>query len=88
MTITTNKCSDPDCSEYGKATIPHSRHSCRCRVNIRVIDVSPPLSTRDYDWCAIDNDHYDGEPGSPVGYGRTADAAIADLMEQIEEARS
>jgi hypothetical protein len=34
-------------------------------------------------WTATDDDGY--EPGSPIGAGRSEAAAIADLMEQIEE---
>jgi hypothetical protein len=33
-------------------------------------------------WTAIDADSYDG-PGSPVGWGATEAAAIADLREQV-----
>jgi hypothetical protein len=46
--------------------------------------VYPPIPVRDFDWRAVDDDTYDG-PGSPIGYGRTEAAAIADLLEQIEE---
>jgi hypothetical protein len=35
-------------------------------------------------WTAIDADAYDG-PESPIGYGATAEEAIADLLDQIEE---
>ena len=80
--ITTNKCSDRGCPSFGKS--PST--SCRCRINIRVINVCPPIPINDFDWCAIDNDRFAGEPGDHVGYGPTADAAIEDLMQQIEEA--
>lgn len=80
--ITTNKCSDPDCPSYGKS--PST--SCGCRVNIRVINVSPPVPTGEFDWCAINDDTYDGADSDPIGYGPTKDAAIADLMQQIEAA--
>lgn len=43
-----------------------------------------PIPIRDYDWCAV-RDDYDGEPGTPVGYGKTAEAAIADLRREIED---
>tara|TARA_R100001086_G_scaffold225289_2_gene143568 strand:- start:20991 stop:21197 length:207 start_codon:yes stop_codon:yes gene_type:complete len=36
-------------------------------------------------WVAVDADTYDG-PGSPIGQGRTKEAAITDLLEQIYEA--
>ena len=35
-------------------------------------------------WVAVDDDTYDG-PGSPIGSGSTEQAAIDDLMEQLEE---
>lgn len=48
-----------------------------------------PGPDRQFDWSAIDDDSYDGAPDSPtrnqIGYGRTEAAAIADLLEQIEE---
>lgn len=86
--ITTNKCSNPDCPSFGKATIPSKNHSCKCRVNIRVVYVAPPIPTNSHDWCAINDDTYEGYATDPIGYGPTADAAIADLMQQIEERRS
>lgn len=43
-----------------------------------------PIPPREFDWSAVDDDTYDGE-GCPIGYGATEAAAIADLMEQIEE---
>jgi hypothetical protein len=38
-------------------------------------------------WTAVDDDTYDG-PCCPIGVGRTEAAAIADLMDQIEEQES
>jgi hypothetical protein len=35
-------------------------------------------------WVAYDDDVYDG-PGSTIGWGETPEAAIADLMEQLNE---
>lgn len=56
-------------------------------MKIRTVYEYPPIPIRDYDWYAIDDDTYDGAPDShdPVGWGRTEEAAIADLMEQIAE---
>jgi len=42
-----------------------------------------PWSLRQFDWSAIDDDTHD--EGRPVGYGRTEQEAVEDLMEQIEE---
>ena len=39
-----------------------------------------------FDWEAWDDDTYD--EGGPYGYGRTEEAAIKDLKEQIEENNS
>jgi hypothetical protein len=44
----------------------------------------PPITLRGFDWKAIDADSYDGH-GCPIGYGATADEAIADLKEQLSE---
>ncbi len=49
----------------------------------------PPIPDRQFDWSAIDSDTYDGAPDtsppSPIGYGPTEAAAIADLLEQIAD---
>lgn len=52
----------------------------------------PPIPVRDMDWSAVD-DNYDcdcDEDGffsnCPIGHGATEAEAIADLIEQIEEA--
>jgi hypothetical protein len=45
----------------------------------------PPIPIRSFDWSAIDDDTYDGTPGCPIGRGETERAAIADLLEQLEE---
>jgi hypothetical protein len=57
------------------------------------IKVSGPNPLGEYE--AIDDDTYDAEvidcqwhSSSPVGYGKTKEAAIADLMEQIEERKT
>ena len=45
--------------------------------------VWPPIATRRFDFCAT----FEGyEPGDPVGYGSTREAAETDLMEQVYEA--
>jgi hypothetical protein len=46
--------------------------------------VYPPIPSRSYDWCAITDD-YDGELGSPCGWGSTKEEAIEDLQFQISE---
>ncbi len=47
---------------------------------IDVIRVCPPIPTRAFDWCAT----FDGyEPGDPVGWGVSKQAAILDLMGQL-----
>lgn len=45
-------------------------------------NVYPPIPDRRWDWSAV----FDGyEPGDPIGRGPTEEAAIEDLLEQIEE---
>ena len=48
-----------------------------------------PIPDRRFDWSAIDDDTYDGAEDShcPIGYGPTEAAAIADLLEQMEDER-
>ena len=44
--------------------------------------VHPPIPDRRFDWSAVTDDY---DLGSPIGYGATKEAAITDLMEQLEE---
>ena len=37
-----------------------------------------------FEWMAVDDETYDGE-GCPIGYGKTEQQAIDDLMWKIEE---
>lgn len=53
-------------------------------MKIRTEHVYPPIPIRSFDWCALDDDTYDG-PGSIIGHGPTELLAIADFMEQWEE---
>jgi hypothetical protein len=53
-------------------------------MKIRTYHVYPPIPIRDFDWSAVDDDTYDGE-GCPIGYGRTEQEAIADLLELSKE---
>lgn len=52
-------------------------------LRIRTAEDWKSIPIRDFDWCAVDDDTYDGE-GCPIGYGATEEAAIADLIAQIE----
>ena len=45
--------------------------------------IYPPIPDRSHDWCAVDDDTYEG-PGCKIGYGATEQEAIDDLMEQME----
>ncbi len=49
---------------------------------IRTEHVFPPIPLRQFDWRAVLDDY---EPGCPMGEGPTEAAAIADLLQQIEE---
>lgn len=44
----------------------------------------PPMPYRDHDWCAYDDDTYDGSPGQPIGWGETEQDAIDDLKDQLD----
>lgn len=41
----------------------------------------PPIPIRTLDWSAVDDNY---EPGEPIGYGPTRQAAISDYLEQAE----
>ena len=43
--------------------------------------VLPPIPTTRFDWCAAREGY---EPGDPIGYGPTEQAAIEELIEQEE----
>ena len=45
--------------------------------------VHPPIPDRTMDWDAVEDSY---EPGMPVGWGRTEEIAIQDLLAQIDEA--
>jgi len=51
-------------------------------MEIKTSYIHPPIPSREFDWCA----YVDGHEEGPQGYGRTQEAAIAELMERIEEA--
>jgi hypothetical protein len=58
-------------------------------MKIRTEFVHPPIPDRRFDWSAVDDDTYDGAEDSGnrnmIGYGKTEQEAIADLMAKIEE---
>lgn len=53
-------------------------------MNIKTHYDPKPIPDFRFDWCAVDDDTYDGE-GCPIGYGATEQDAISDLLLQIEE---
>lgn len=63
---------------------------------VRTDCVQPPIPVRDFDWCAVLHDYYDGAPdyeGAPrkhnlctvIGTGATEEKAIDDLLEQVDQ---
>lgn len=51
------------------------------RLVVRTEFVHPPIPDRRWDWCAT----FDGyEPGEPIGYGPTENAAMLDLVSETE----
>lgn len=59
------------------------RAAILAKIKIRTENVYPPIPVRDYDWSAVDDNTY--EPGCPIGWGRTEQAAIDDLIEQLSD---
>jgi hypothetical protein len=56
---------------------------------IRTIFEHPPIPARQFDWAAVFGDEYDGAPDAGpqlIGRGETEAEAIADLLEQAEDA--
>ena len=53
-------------------------------MRIRTDCICPPIPDRRFDWVAMDDETYAG-PGSPIGYGPTKEAAITDLLAQLED---
>lgn len=45
----------------------------------------PPIPVRKFDWAAYDDETYD--IGQPTGLGATKEAAVADLLTQLDEQR-
>ncbi len=61
-------------------------------IKVRTSHDYPPIPVRDMDWSAVDDATYDCDcdqngffTSCPIGRGATEAAAIADLLEQIEE---
>ena len=49
--------------------------------------ICPPIPLRSHDWCAYDELLFDPENDfAPIGWGKTEQEAVADLLRQIEEA--
>jgi hypothetical protein len=54
-------------------------------MKIKTSHIYPPIPDRRFDWSAVDDDTYDYD--QPIGYGRTEEEAIADLLSQLEEVK-
>ena len=59
------------------------RAAILAKIKIRTENVYPPIPVRHWDWSAVDDNTY--EPGCPIGWGRTEQAAIDDLIEQLSD---
>ena len=70
------------CAEH-KARMAAERAAVLARIKIRTEHVFPPIPVREWDWSAVDDNTY--EPGCPIGWGRTKQAAIDDLIDQLSE---
>lgn len=51
-------------------------------MKIKTTCICPPIPDRSADWCAVDENTYEG--GSPMGFGATEQEAIDDLLEQLK----
>jgi hypothetical protein len=66
--------------------IPMSVVATRREIALEVVCVCPPIPDRRFDYAAYDDATYCGcgECHCPTGEGPTRQAAIADLLEQLE----
>jgi hypothetical protein len=55
-------------------------------MKIRTDFVYPPIPLRTFDWCAVDDDTYEGDSRDLIGWGATEQQAIDDLKQQMEDA--
>lgn len=57
------------------------------RIRTEIIDA--PIPDRRFDWCAVDDETYDGAPdnkhGQEMGFGATEQQAIEDLLQLIQD---
>jgi hypothetical protein len=44
-----------------------------------------PVPICQFDWTAVDDETYDGTPSQPIGYGRTEQEAVRDLITKLIE---
>ena len=51
------------------------------KIQILITHVWPPIPIRDFDFCAYDDSR--GEDSSPRGWGKSPEAALADLRQQL-----
>lgn len=71
------------CADH-RAAKAAKRAAILAKIKVRTEHVYPPIPVRDWDWSAVDDNTYDG-PGNPIGWGRTKQAAIDDLIDQLRE---
>jgi hypothetical protein len=76
----------PDCEGKGCRQVFIAQAEARIGETIKTSNIYPPIPDRRFDWCAT-TDNYDGE-GSPIGYGRTEQDAVEDLVAEIEDRRA
>lgn len=66
---------------------PCSVLATREEIMLDTVCVCPPIPVRSWDWCAVDDNTYDGGDEHPVsGEGRTENDAIEALFERLEAA--
>src|SRR6202000_12876 len=75
----------PECEGKGCREVFIAEAEAKIGEKIKTHNEYPPIPDRNFDWCAT-TDNYDGE-GSPIGWGRTEEAAIEDLVAVIEDQR-
>lgn len=74
--------SNPYCKKH-VAEYAAERAAILSKIKIRTENVYPPIPVREWDWSAVDDNTY--EPGCPIGWGRTEQAAISALVDELQD---
>lgn len=64
---------------------PHWAQGKPIFILVRTHNECPPIAIRHFDWSAVDDGTYCGDEADMIGHGPTEEAAIADLISQMQD---